>query len=197
LRKSVMRKTQIILVSATMPKKTQDAAAEIMQNPLLIGLGSIIPKNIRHYYIITDGRKKTERLRALIHGQDIKKALVFVNAPFAIDKTTQRLAHHNIPAASLHAAADKIARKAAITALRNGKIRALISSDAGSRGLDIKDLKFVINLDLPTREKDYLHRAGRCGRAGTPGAVITITTPGEAATLKKMAKKLKIGLEAL
>jgi len=195
LTKSVLRDTQIALASATMPQKTVELAAPLMKDPAEIKLGSKIPKNIKHYFVITDGRKKSERLRNLIHSQNIQKALIFVNMSYAIDKITTALNHHNIPAKSLQSAqttADKMARKAAITALRDGKIRTLVSTDAGSRGLDIEDLTHVINLDIPAREKDYLHRVGRCGRAGADGIVLNIVTEGEATTLKKMAKKLGI-----
>jgi len=190
--KSTLKDRQIVLASATMPQKTVELARPLMKEIAEIKLGSKIPKNIQHYFIITDVRKKNERLRSIIHSQNIQKSLVFVNMPYAIDKTTQTLNHHNIPAKSLQATHDKLARKQAITALRDGKARTLVSTDAGSRGLDISDLSHVINLDIPAREKDYLHRAGRCGRAGKDGVVISIVTAGEAATLKKMAKKLGI-----
>ncbi|MCL2350848.1 MAG: DEAD/DEAH box helicase [Defluviitaleaceae bacterium] len=195
--KSTLRDRQIVLVSATLPKKTQDAAAPLMKEPETIALGGKIPQNIKHYYIICDGRKKDERLRALLINEKIKKALVFVNMPYAIEKTTDRLNHHGIASKALHVTHDKTARKAAMQSLRSGKTVAVVSSDAGSRGLDIEGLTHVINLDMPAREKDYLHRAGRCGRAGASGIVISIITQGEAETLKKMAAKLKIDITAI
>ncbi|MCL2855420.1 MAG: DEAD/DEAH box helicase [Defluviitaleaceae bacterium] len=193
--KATLRDRQILLFSATMPKKTAETATPLMKEPVNIGIGNAIPKNIRHFYTICEGRKKAERLRSIIHNQSIEKMLIFVNRPFDIEKAAQRLNFHNIPTSPLHGDKDKVARKAAMEALRKGKIKALVASDAGSRGLDIGGLNHVVNLDLPAREKDYIHRAGRCGRAGADGTVISIVTGGEAEALKKMAKKLKIPLE--
>jgi superfamily II DNA/RNA helicase len=195
--KATLKDRQILLVSATIPKKTADLAKPLMKNPETIRLGDKIPKNIKHFYTISEGRKKNERLRSVIHNHKINKVLVFVNMPYTIENTAKRLDFHKIPCKSLHSGADKITRKAAMDALRLGKIRALVASDAGSRGLDIQNLKHVINLDLPAREKDYLHRAGRCGRAGTEGTVISIVTKNELETLKKMAKKLGIEITEL
>ena len=194
---ATLKSRQIVLASATVQKKTQDAAASILNNPEFISAGDKIPENITHQYIVCDIRKKTEVLRGLLHSQNIQKALAFVNTPYAIEKTTDRLNHHKIPARALLASTDKNDRKAAIEALRNGKIKVLVSSDAGSRGLDIPELTHVINLDIASRDKDYLHRAGRTGRAGRDGTCISIVTEGELAALQKMAKKLKIAIEPL
>jgi len=193
-----LKSRQIILASATMPKKTEQLAASITNNPHSFFIKDVkIPKNIKHYYIICNARKKTERLRGIIHNLSIQKSLIFVNMPYTIEKTVERLNHHNIPARALHAGGDKVSRKNAIEALRMGKIKTLVSSDAGSRGLDVSELTHVINLDIPARDKDYLHRAGRCGRAGAEGTCISIVTEGEFEALKKMAAKLKIELNSL
>jgi len=194
-----LKSRQIVLVSATMPKKTQDLSAAYMTAPEFISTGGQIPKNIKHFYALSEARKKTEKLRSIIHSANIQKALIFVNMPYQIEKTVDRLKHHGIPAKALHAGqhSDKIARKAAMDALRQGKIKALVSSDAGSRGLDVAGLTHIINLDIAARDKDYLHRAGRTGRAGADGICISIVTQGELETLKKMAQKLKIELNAL
>lgn len=195
--KATLRDRQILLFSATMPKKIIEIATPLMKNPVNLTIDTLIPKNIRHFYTIIEGRKKTERLRSIIHNQPIERALIFVNQPYHIEKTAERLNFNNIPASPLHGNKDKVARKAAIEAFRRDKIKALVASDAGSRGLDIAGLTHVVNLDLPNKEKDYIHRAGRCGRAGSAGIVISLVTEGEAQILKKMAKKLKISLEVL
>ena len=194
---ATLKSRQIVLASATVQKKTQDAAQSILNNPEFIAAGDKIPTNITHHYIVCDIRKKTEVLRNLLNTQKIEKALVFVNMPYAIEKTTDRLNHHKLPARALQATTDKNERKASIDALRNGKIKALVSTDAGSRGLDIPELRAVINLDIPSRDKDYLHRAGRTGRAGRMGTCISVVTEGELLALQKMAKKLKIEITPL
>ncbi|MCL2235973.1 MAG: DEAD/DEAH box helicase [Defluviitaleaceae bacterium] len=195
--RATLRERQILLFSATMPRKIIELATPLMKEPESLTIDNRIPKNIRHFYVISEGRKKAERLRSLIHNQKIEKALVFVNRPYDIEKTAERLNFHNMPSSPLHGGNDKMARKAAMEALRRGKIKALVASDAGSRGLDVAGLTHVVNLDLPMLDKDYVHRAGRCGRAGADGIVISVVTIGEAEALKKMAVKLKIPLEEL
>ncbi|MCL2353293.1 MAG: DEAD/DEAH box helicase [Defluviitaleaceae bacterium] len=195
--KSTLRDRQILLVSATMPKGTKDIAQGMMKEPALISAGDAMPSTITHLYAIAELRKKTDKLKTLINSRAIPKALVFVNMPYDVERTEKRLNFHNIPTRSLHKETDKMDRKVAIESLNNGKIKALVATDAGSRGLDIEGLTHVINLDIPSRHKDYIHRAGRCGRAGNPGTVISIVTPREADELQKIAKKLGITISPI
>jgi superfamily II DNA/RNA helicase len=90
-----------------------------------------------------------------------------------------KLAHHQVSVANLHAAADKRDRKQAMEDIRSGRVRALITSDVAARGLDIAGVANIVNFDVPTQSKSYLHRVGRTGRAGAKGWATTLMTADE------------------
>ena len=190
--KSTLRDRQILLFSASMPDNTIALASEFMNNPTLLFLDDYLPKSIRHFYIRAEPRQKFDVLRKLIYAEKAEKTIVFVNIPYTIEKIATRLNFHKLEAMPLYGAARKAERKHALTRFRLGRTKLLVSSDIGSRGLDINNLSHIINLDLPDSEKDYLHRAGRCGRMGATGKVISIVTPKEAVILEKFASKLGI-----
>ena len=194
--KSTLRERQILLFSAKIPEATRNLAAPLMKNPEILvpdKADDKLPPNISHFYITAATlRDKFGVLRRLVHARNMAAAVIFVNRPFAIEKTADRLNFHKLPAVPLYGAADKIRRKQALEDFRAGRARLLVASDIGARGLDISGLSHVINLDLPDSAAGYLHRAGRCGRMGSPGQVHSIVTKGEAAELRKIAKALGV-----
>ena len=196
--KSTLRERQILLFSAKIPDDTRNLAMPLMKDPEILQSKNVseLPENIRHYYIVVDLREKFGALRKLVHGREMAAAMVFVNRPFAIEKTADRLNFHKLSASPLYGAADKIRRKQALDDFRAGRTRLLVASDIGARGLDIDSLSYVINLDLPDGATGYLHRAGRCGRMGAAGEVYSIVTEGEVSKLDKIARKLGIEVKA-
>lgn len=189
--KSTRGHRQILLFSASLPQKTLQAARPFMkEDNAFVNIEERMPPNIHHYYAIVEAREKMEVLRKLIHAAPIPQAIVFVGAPFMVRKVVDRLNFHKIASAPLYSADDKIKRKQSIDAFRDGRINILVASDLGSRGLNIADLSYVINMDLPGKHLDYLHRAGRCGRMAKEGNVISIITSNEKEFLDKTARKL-------
>jgi len=190
--KSTLKERQMLLFSASIPDKVTELATPLMKEPEILHLHETLPPNIRHHYIVTAPREKFDTLRKLVHAQGSPQAIVFVNIPFTIEKVATRLNFHKLAAVPLYGSADKIKRKQAMDAFRGGRAKLLVASDIGSRGLDIPRLAHIINLDLPDNEKDYLHRAGRCGRMGREGIVISVVTPKELGGFERFAKKLGI-----
>jgi len=190
--KSTLRERQIVLMSAKIPEQVRNLATPLMKDPEILVPNSDLPENISHYYIVADLREKFGIMRRLVHAKDMDAAIVFVNRPFAIEKTADRLNFHKLPAAPLYGAADKVQRKQALDDFRAGRTRLLVASDIGARGLDVDGLTFVVNLDLPDSATGYLHRAGRCGRMGAAGEVFSIVTANEVDKLRRIAKKLDI-----
>jgi superfamily II DNA/RNA helicase len=190
--KSTLRERQILLFSAKIPERVRNLALPLMKNPEILVTDNDLPENINHFYIIAGLREKFGILRRLVHAKNMDAALVFVNRPFALEKTADRLNFHKLPASPLYGAADKVRRKQALEDFRNRRTRLLVASDIGARGLDIDGLAYVVNLDLPENAAGYLHRAGRCGRMGAHGQVYSVITANEADRLHKIAKKLRI-----
>ena len=107
----------------------------------------------------------------------------------------QRILDHQLAVADLHGARDKFERQSALDSFRKGRARVLIASDIAARGLDIADVELVVNVDAPSQSRDYLHRAGRTGRAGAAGLVLSLLTEAEARLARRYSEELDIAME--
>lgn len=195
--KTTLRDRQLLIFSATINEQTLSTARTLMKEPELIKVVTTIEKteNVEHIYILAEDREKVEVLRKLIASINPKRAIVFINKGFDVQLITSKLQYHSINACSIFGAASKEERKAAIEGIRSGKVNILISSDLSARGLDIDGLTHIINLDLPEDTKEYLHRAGRTGRMGKPGVVISVINQKQLPYLRKVSNAYKIGIE--
>ena len=192
--KTTLKERQVMLFSATIPVKTLEVAKEFMKDPEVIKVSSkkAITNNIDHYYLLCDERDKIKTLRKLVHALKPEKALVFINKSYDIEKTVARLNYHKLKAQGLHGTNRKEDRKKVLQHLRLGKLQLLVASDIAARGLDIKGVSHVFNLELPEDPKDYLHRAGRTGRAGKRGEAITIASKREVKLIHTISRTYKI-----
>jgi superfamily II DNA/RNA helicase len=152
----------------------------------------ILRERIGHWAFFSEGRRKPRTLRSLLAALKPKKALVIAGRGGEPGKVAAHLQYHHIPAAPLFGDMDGKSRKEAIDGFRSGKIPVLVSSDLAARGLDIPGITHVIALDVPEKEGGYIHRAGRTGRAGKRGIMITIGDAGEMRRLVRLEKKLRI-----
>ncbi|MGX7203904.1 DEAD/DEAH box helicase [Enterococcus pingfangensis] len=148
---------------------------------------------VQHFYLEVSERKKVDQLRRLLNLPAFW-GMVFFNQLNDMGSTEEKLLFHHLPVASLASDQAKMSRKAAIEQFKKHQVLGLMTTDLASRGLDIEALPFVINADVPLSEESYLHRAGRVGRMGNTGVVITFVTPQEKADLTKIAKKLELTL---
>lgn len=195
--KTTLRDRQLMIFSATINENTFKTAKALMKEPELVKIEEKIQvnPNIKHLYINTEQRDKIEVLRKLLAAEKPKKAIVFINKGEEIELTTLKLQYHQIKAYGIYGSAPKEERKKALEAFRNGKIQILVASDLAARGLDVKDVTHIINLDLPVDSKEYIHRVGRTGRANMSGTAISIVTMKELNQIKKFEKDLKIQIE--
>ena len=185
IRKSLMKYTQVLMFSASIDKKTRKAANEISYNPVSLDISKdtnnkdIIPKTIKHYYIIADRRERIETLRKIAKAVKSEKAMIFINTKYDLEESLQKLQYHKYSVSALSGNLDKFAKRKAIDDFKSGKVNYLLTTDIGARGLQIDDVDTIINVNLPEDSKDYLHRAGRCGRNGNSGVCISIITENE------------------
>ncbi|WP_125152291.1 DEAD/DEAH box helicase [Clostridium rectalis] len=195
--KSVMKDTQLMVFSATINEKTINTAKKLMKNPEIIKIKNttIISDNINHMYFICEKRDKIEVLRKLLSSIKTKKAIVFINKNSEIQLTNSKLLYHHINCSSIYGNSSKEDRKKAIDNFKNGKINILIASDLAARGLDIKGITHIFNLDIPENSKEYLHRVGRTGRAGNIGTAISIITTQELFLINKFEKEFNINIK--
>lgn len=195
--KTTMRDRQLMAFSATINEKTLNTAKTLMKDPEIIKVKeeNIDNPNITHMYFVTEHRNKIETLRKLIASVKPKKAIVFINKSEEIKLTTLKLQYHHMKAYGIYGTASKEERKKALEGFRNGKFNILVASDLAARGLDVNNITHIFNLDLPKDPKEYLHRAGRTGRAGNSGMTLSIITKENISLIKKISKNFNIKIE--
>lgn len=196
--KTTQRDRQLLLFSATFTPAVREQVQGLTQAAIWVELGDEIkiPAGITHLYVVAEQRDKIELLRKLTGHLAVQKALVFINKSDNILNVTEKLAYHDIAVAGLHGSSLKNERKKAMDDFRSGRVKLLVVSDLAARGLDIPDVTHVFNLEFPEDPKLYLHRAGRTGRAGKSGTVLSLITPGEAALIPRLEKILNIEMAA-
>jgi len=186
---------QLIFVSAT---EQSESGAEIDRlSPQIVKLCpdvAPINPNIEHLYTVVEERDKPDVLRKLIHATKTERAIVFVHRNETAEIVAAKLEHHKVTVADLHGTSHKEVRKKALQDFRTGKVRVLIASDVGARGLDIPGIDHVFNLDFPSRSKDYLHRVGRTARAGSRGVAISLVIGPEVRQVRRLRSELGIEL---
>ncbi len=187
---------QYLLFSATAPKKTMERASFLPCTEVVrVKASPVVAEKREDYCVIVPFRKKLEMLRRLARSIPMKRGLVFVNKAFDAERTLEKLCYEGIRAASLLGRADKITRRKALEDFAKGKVQLLLSTDLAARGLDVPEIDYVVNLDLPDSSDIYLHRAGRTARAGHPGAVITLADSKEARKLEQLEERLGIRIK--
>lgn len=192
--KTTLRDRQIVMLSASVTDEASKRAMALMKEPVFLNVSSNekLPENIEHIYITAEQREKIIVIRKLVHGENIKKGIVFINNNENIEVIVDKLNYHGIKAVGIYGKAHKYDRRNAIEDMREGRVNILVSSDLSARGLDISGVTHVINIDIPEEPVYYLHRAGRTGRAGEKGKCISIVTDFEKKWIRKYEKTLGI-----
>ncbi|MBQ5876792.1 MAG: DEAD/DEAH box helicase [Treponema sp.] len=189
LLKVIPQTTQIIACSATIDEKTKKVfTGEV----ILMPQEDVLKKNITHWAIYAEQRNKIDTLRKVILAEKPEKALIFTSRADQVENIYSKLTYKNIDCVALHAKADKQKRKSAIDKFKSGKIKYLITSDLAARGLDIPGISHVIQMDLPSDNDFFVHRAGRTARAGKKGINIVIGDEYEMNKYALLEKKLGI-----
>lgn len=198
IRKSLMKRTQILMFSASIDQKTHAAANKLMYKPVILnqntGEESRIPKNIKHVYVVTDRRERIETLRRLAKALNNNKTIIFINTKYDLEESLQKMKYHHYNISALAGNIDKQEKRKAIDDFKNGRVNYLLATDVAARGLQIDNIDTVINVNLPEESKDYLHRAGRCGRNGNDGLCVSIITENELAKIKKYQRDFHINI---
>ena len=192
--KTTLSRTQLLLFSATLPTATLQRASELLKNPEIIHVTDkvMIAPTISHIYLLAEQRDKIEVLRKLIRMVIPTRALIFINKSEEIEKMVEKLKFHGLEAEGIYGGANKTDRRKAMDDFRNGKISLLVASDLAARGLDIKGITHIFNLDLPEDPQLYLHRVGRTGRAGESGIAISIVSAKEVYFIKRLESMFEI-----
>lgn len=183
------------LFSASFDETTMEQAHALQKETTFLQKeAALLPRSLHHYAILTESRDKFVQIRKLYAALKPQRVMVFINNPVMIDVTVEKLRYHHLKADGLYGLAQKRRRQAAMDAFREGRITFLVATDLGARGLDFADVDLVINLDIPEQPVNYQHRAGRTGRNGKEGTVLSLATPFEKKWLRKCEKQLGISI---
>lgn len=175
---------QTLFFSATMPPVIERLAEQFLQNPVQVQVAaaSSTSKTIEQKLVKAPKKdfEKRDVLRSLIdNAENLNNAIIFCNRKTDVANVHRSLQKRNYSVGSLHGDMDQTSRTATLKGFRAGDIKLLVASDVAARGLDIPDVSHVFNFDVPTHAEDYVHRIGRCGRAGREGWAFTLVTPSD------------------
>jgi len=190
-------KRQTLLFSATFSPEIKNLASGLLKSPVLVEAG---PQNktadqIEQVVHFVDKRRKRELLSQLIKIKDWNQVLVFTRTKHGANKLTEELKASGISAAAIHGNKSQGARTKALAAFKANEIRVLVATDIAARGLDIDQLPYVVNYELPNIPEDYVHRIGRTGRAGQSGKAVSLVCIDEYQLLDEIEKFINHEIE--
>lgn len=188
---------QTVLFSATMPRIIDALVKKVLKNPVEITVGgkSVVAPEITQIVEIRDEKDKFLRLLELLGNlyadDDDVRSLIFVERQEKADDLLRELLRKGYGCMSIHGGKDQVDRDSTISDFKSGVCPVMIATSVAARGLDVKQLKLVVNYDAPNHLEDYVHRAGRTGRAGNTGTAVTFITPEQENCAPGIAKALE------
>ncbi|MEW6169365.1 MAG: DEAD/DEAH box helicase [Pseudomonadota bacterium] len=189
---------QNLLFSATFSPEIRKLAEGLLRDPATI---DIAPRNsaaeaVTQRAVFVDKADKAGLLSYMIGGFNWPQALVFTRTKHGANRLAERLVRDGIPTAALHGNKSQGARLRALAQFKSREVRVLVATDIAARGLDIDQLPYVVNYELPAVPEDYVHRIGRTGRAGEVGEAISLVCREEYAEWRGIEKLLRRRIEA-
>jgi ATP-dependent RNA helicase RhlE len=192
------QKRQSLFFSATMPPEIVKLAGSIVFKPVKVEVtpsASTVDIVNQLIYFVDKGNKNA-LLIELLKNEKIKTALVFTRTKFGADKVVKVLQRKNISAEAIHGNKAQNARQRALSSFKAQTTRVLVATDIAARGIDVDDLEYVINYEIPNISETYVHRIGRTGRAGANGTAISFCDADEKAFLwdieRLITKKIQV-----
>ncbi len=181
---------QGLLFSATFSTEIQKLADTMLQQPEFIEVAkrNSVSDTITHQVHPVAEHRKLPLLVNLLRTGQLTQVLVFVRTKQGCSRLARALSHAGIKADSIHGDKSQSERMKALNAFKNGEIQTLVATDVAARGIDIDELPFVVNYELPHTPEDYVHRIGRTGRAGNLGNAVSLVSTDEAGYLADIEK---------
>ncbi len=192
--KSLPKKRQTLLFSATFSKDIKQMAGSYLNDPVIV---ETAPPNstvelIAQKAISVDQNRKRELLSWMIADQRWEQVLVFTRTKHGANRLAKQLSADGLPSAAIHGNKSQGARTRALAEFKQRKIRVLVATDIAARGLDIDQLPHVVNFEIPNVPEDYVHRIGRTGRAGRDGLAVSLIGVDEQAMFSDIRKLVKV-----
>jgi len=186
-------KRQSLFFSATMPSNIIDLSRQILRNPQKVAVNPVssTAETIQQFMYRTNKKSKNDLLLHILKDASIDQVLVFSRTKHGADRIVRNLRKRKIESSAIHGDKAQNQRQKALKSFKNGEIRVLVATDIAARGIDIDKLRYVLNYDIPNEPETYVHRIGRCGRAGEEGISISICEPEENTYVHDIEKLIK------
>ncbi|TPE46494.1 DEAD/DEAH box helicase [Maribrevibacterium harenarium] len=172
---------QTLFFSATFNDEVFALSKTLLKQPELIEVAerNAVATKVEQTFYEVDSKRKAALLAYLIGSKNWQQVLIFTRTKQAVDELVAELAKDGIGCAGVHGDKSQGARERSLEEFKAGKVRALVATDVAARGLDIQQLQYVVNYELPYNAEDYIHRIGRTGRAGKEGLAISLVSHKE------------------
>lgn len=189
--KHLPKERQTIMFSATMPEKIRQLAENILNNPTEVKLAVSKPaeKIIQAAYICYESQK-LDIIKSLFSSQEPERVIIFASSKMKVKEVTKALLRMKLKVGEMHSDLEQSQREEILHEFRNGRVNILVATDIVARGIDIDDIRLVINYDVPHDCEDYVHRIGRTARANNDGCAITFVSENEQTKFYQIEKFL-------
>ena len=187
------RKKQSMLFSATFSAEIKAIADRLLVSPKIIEVAKphVSTPLVQQIIYPVDKKRKRELLSFMIGSKNWQQVLVFTRTKHCANKLCEQLIEDGLRADAFHGNKSQGARMRALDNFKAGRVRILVATDIAARGIDIDQLPYVVNFDLPNVPEDYIHRIGRTGRAGNSGIAISLVCIDDVPFLRNIERVLK------
>lgn len=187
------KKRQTLFFSATINEKIKKLAYSLVTDAIRIQISPKDPvaKNIDHAVAFIEMDDKRFFLERVIKNNKGKKILVFVRTKIRAERVLKAMHRVDVEGMTIHSDKDQSERSETMSAFRKGDCNLLIATDVSARGIDIPNVEYVVNYDLPETSEQYVHRVGRTGRGNNKGQAISFCSEEEKEVLKEIEERLE------
>ena len=191
------KERQSLFFSATMPKNIVELSSQILKSPKQVSVNPVssTAETIQQFIYYTNKADKKYLLLHILKDKNINQLLLFSRTKHGADRIARNLKKKNIQASAIHGDKSQKQRQKSLQSFKDSEIRVLVATDIAARGIDIDKLSYVLNYDIPNESETYVHRIGRCGRAGETGVSISICEPEENEYVRDIEKLIKQKIE--
>ncbi len=183
---------QTMLFSATMPPPIEELSKEMLRDPVRVQVQrrAAPPAALDQALYPVRQDRKVDLLAHLLRTEDMKSAIVFCRTKHRAKRLAKKLAALGFGAAEIHGNRSQNQRRDALEGFRSGRYRVLVATDIVARGIDVEELRHVVNFDVPVQAEDYIHRIGRTARAEASGEAWTFVSPDEEKGVRQIEQAL-------
>ena len=184
---------QTLLFSATIDHSIMKTAGKLLRNPAMVEIAhkGETADTVEQYVMHVQQAVKPALLKGLLKERGHRRVIVFCRTRSRADATCRRLKKVGWHVEAIHSSRSQNQRRRALDNFAEGKTDVLVATDVLARGIDVEDVNYVVNYDLPTQPEDYVHRIGRTGRAGATGFAVSFVSPETADALRDIQKLVK------